>query len=547
MDTDRDAIVEVFQAEAEENLASAEDASIALESRPDDAELVNELFRAVHTVKGAADSLGFGAITSLAHAVEDLLDDLREGRFAVDAWLITLLLECIDGLRAAAGRSPTEGADAGPALTALARRVQEARAQAASRSSEGRAASGRDPGQRPPGSALRRSGTVRVQAERLDAALRRSGEIAVALERLGGLLGTAAPAEARDAHQDLVELHRDLQEQVMSLRMVPVGPTLRGFVRTVRDVAALHGKQARLVVEGAEITVDADVIERLFEPMMHLVRNAIDHGVEPPDERRARGKDPCGRIVARATREAGGVVLQIEDDGAGLRRDHLAARARALGMMAEPERADDEELFAVVFAPGFSTAERATDLSGRGVGLDAVKRAVEALRGDVAIESREGVGTTVSLRVPVTLALLDGFGVGLDDDVFVLPREAVRACMALPASAGARGPGVVPAFGRALPFVRLRELFGWRRVVAVGGRESVVVLGCDGVELGIAVDRLHGETKVMVAPASPLFRGARAVAGCSVLGSGRVALVLDVAGLFHEARRAGRCERSAAS
>jgi two-component system chemotaxis sensor kinase CheA len=546
MDSDREAIVEVFRLEAEENLASAEDASIALESRPDDAELVNALFRAVHTVKGAADSLGFGAIVSLAHAVEDLLDDLREGRLGVDAWLITLLLECIDGLRAAAGRSRTEGADAGSALAPLARRVQEARARAGSRSSEARAAGGGDRGQLPAGGALRRSGTVRVQAERLDAALRLSGEIAVALDRLWGLIGPAAPQETRDAHQDLVGLHRDLQEQVTSLRMVPVGPTLRGFVRTVRDVSALHGKQARLVVEGAEITVDADVIERLFEPMMHLVRNAIDHGIEPPDERRARGKDPCGRIVARARRDAGGVVLQIEDDGAGLRRDRLAARARALGLVADPEHADDEELFAVVFSPGFSTAERATDLSGRGVGLDAVKRAVEALRGSVAVESREGAGTTVSLRVPVTLALLDGFGVGLDDDVFVLPREAVRACMALPASAGGRGSGVVPAFGRALPFVRLRELFGWGRPAAAG-MESVVVLGCEGAELGIAVDRLHGETKVMVAPASPLFRGARSVAGCSVLGSGRVALVLDVAGLFHEARRAGRRERSAPS
>lgn len=538
MEIDRDQFINIFLLEAEEQLVAAEDAAIALESRPDDAELVQALFRAVHTLKGNADSLGFAELAGLAHATEDLLDDVRGGLVLVAPWLITLLLEAVDALRAAVLSIRNTGSEEGGAPQTLAQQIQAERVRrrgADTAPGDARpwhaATDGAAPG------AVRRSLTQRVEVDRLDAALGLSGEIAVAMERLKGLLPLAMPTPVLDACQTLERLQRGLQEQIIALRTAPVGPMLRGFIRTVRDVAAAHGKQARLVVEGAEVTVDVNVIEPLRAPMNHLVRNAIDHGIELPDQRRAAGKDPCGRITARARRDADAVVLQIEDDGAGLSFRRIAERALALGLLTAPERARDEELLSLLFTPGFSTAEHVTDLSGRGVGLDAVKKVAESLRGTISIASRPGLGTTVSIRVPISLTLLDGFGVGLGDDVYVLPRDAVREFVALPAGLPPHGPGLLDMRGRALPFVRLRELFASPQR-SPKPEESLVVLSNDGEQLGLAVDHLFGETRAVITPMDAVFRSARTLSGYTTLGSGRIALLLDVAGIFKAAHAA---------
>jgi two-component system chemotaxis sensor kinase CheA len=538
MELDREQFISIFLLEAEEQLVAAEDAAIALESRPDDAELVQALFRAVHTLKGNADSLGFAEITGLAHATEDLLDDVRGGRLLVAPWLITLLLEAVDTLRAAVLGIRDTGREEGRALQALTQQLQVERAR---RRGADTAKDGAMPGHAvsdgaAPG-AVRRSLTQRVEVDRLDAALGLSGELAVALERLKGLLPPAMPIVVADACQALERLQRELQDQIIALRTAPVGPMLRGFIRTVRDVAAAHGKQARLVVEGAEVTVDLNVIEPLRAPMTHLLRNAIDHGIERPDERRAAGKDPCGRITARARREADAVVLQIEDDGAGLSLRRITERARTLGLLGPAERVRDEALLALLFTPGFSTAEHVTDLSGRGVGLDAVKKVAESLRGTVSITSRPGLGTCVSIRVPISLSLLDGFSVGMAEEVYVLPRDAVREFLALPAGLPPDGPGLLDVRGRALPFVRLRELFACPQRPQQP-EQSLVVLHNDGQQLGLAVDHLYGETRAVIAPMDAVFRGARPLAGYTTLGSGRIALLLDIAEIFQAARGA---------
>jgi two-component system chemotaxis sensor kinase CheA len=558
---DREAILEAFLLEAEENLVAAEDAAIALEARPDDESLVHTLFRAVHTLKGGADSLGLEAMTFTAHALEDLLDDLRGGRVAVTGSLMTLVLESLDALRACADRLRAGGSDedatpqASQALReasldqalrgaplAIVERLRDARASGAASSATATPVAGSMTGT---GDAtVRRTGTLRVKVERLDAILGASGEIGMVLARLATRRAGEQRAGVDDALEELTRLHARLTDEVMAMRMVAVGPLLRSFVRTVRDVAAPLGKQARLVVEGGDVAVDANVIEQLREPMTHLVRNALSHGIEPPEERIARQKPACGRIVLRARRDAGALVVQVEDDGAGLDADRIAARARALGL---PSPAREDELYGVLFAPGFSTAERVTDLAGRGVGLDAVKRAVEALRGTIAVAGKEGAGTTVTLRLPVSLALLDGFQVGLDDDVFVLPREAVRACAALSTPLDARGVGLADVAGTMVPAVRLRGLLDLpsapRGSAGLGGargpshqdRESLVVVSAEGALLGLVVDRLFGEAKTLLTRTSPVLRAARVVAGCTVLGTGQVALVLDVHSLVQRA------------
>jgi two-component system chemotaxis sensor kinase CheA len=276
-----------------------------------------------------------------------------------------------------------------------------------------------------------------------------------------------------------------------------------------------------------------------------MVRNAVDHGIEAPEARRARGKDPTGRVVLRAYHEAGSMVIQVEDDGAGLDRRRIAEKAAALGLAPEGGRMTDEDLARVLFAPGFTTAERVTEISGRGVGMDVVRRNVEALRGSVAVESAEGAGTKVTLRVPLTLAIIQGFKVGVGDEVYILPLDAVVECLDLPAEETASaGPfGVVNLRGKPLPYVRLREHL--RAAGARPARENVVVVQHGASVAGVAVDALFGESSTVIKPLGTMFKGLPGVAGSSILGDGRVALVLDVPGLLRETLRAARLAEAA--
>ena len=551
MDIDLQPVLQMFQAESEEGLCTAEQALVALESRPQDEECLGAVFRVTHTLKGNASSLGFQALTEFAHVLEDILDRLRKRELTATAPLITLLLQAIDALRqmvpdAAWGtevmrpehrtllkrlvqtRSAMHGEVAGPGETGPDEEAEGDEAVAGER----RQGPGRRSGDRPNG------GTVRVDIEKLDRMMNLTGEIAVARGRLKQLLADM-PGQVGEAilevHGEADRLSLDLQELVMKVRMVPLGPLFRQYVRTVRDVAAAHGRQARLIIEGEDVEVDTTVVQHIHDPLTHMIRNALDHGIEAPEVRMRRGKDPCGSVTLRAYREAGSIVIQLADDGAGLDRERILARARTLGRVTDSEGLTDHELHRLVLEPGFSTAPQITDLSGRGVGLDVVRRNVERLRGSVGIESREGEGTTITLRLPLTLAIIAGFVVGVEDETYVIPLDTVVECLELPRGQCPHpdGRGVLGVRGKALPYFRLREVFGLPS--SPKGREHVVVVRHDGGHVGLAVDALCGESQTVIKPLGPLFQGLPGIAGSAVLGSGRVALILDVEALVRQA------------
>jgi two-component system chemotaxis sensor kinase CheA len=381
--------------------------------------------------------------------------------------------------------------------------------------------------------------SLRVDVLKLDRMLDLSGEIAIARGRLGELLerGQATHAELLEEHRETDRLYLDLQELIMKARMVPIGPSFHQHLRTVRDIATSHGKQARLVVEGEDVEVDTAVVEYVRDPLTHMVRNALDHGIESPEARRAAGKDPVGRLVLRAFHEAGSMVIQVVDDGAGLDRARIAKKAVAMGLAPDAARLSDEDLARIVFEPGFSTADRITELSGRGVGMDVVRRNVEALRGSVAIESEAGRGTTVTIRVPLTLAIIQGFKIGVGDEAYILPLDAVVECLELPASETASpfAHGVVNLRDKPLPYLRLRDHFGLEGQRPA--RENVVVVQHGTQAAGIVVDELHGESSTVIKPLGSMFKAIPGVAGSSILGNGRVALILDVAGILRETLR----------
>lgn len=554
MNIDLDAILHTFLDESEEGLCRMEEALVALETEPENGETLQTIFRVAHTLKGNASSLGYPRVAGFAHGVEDTLQHLRDRTIPVTGSVITLLLRAVDALRHMVPEAVAGNEEMSPAHEALLKLLGETGTMAVEEKAKAAAAlvvperRERSWGRRKDDIEAwkDRGRTLRVDIEKLDRILNLTGEIAIARGRLRQMLEERVGRtgeEVLEAHLEADRLYLDLQELVMKARMVPVGPIFRQYVRTVRDMAAATGKSVRLLTEAGDVEVDTRVIEHLRDPLTHMIRNAVDHGIEPPQGRQARGKDPCGHVSLRACHEAGSIVIQVADDGSGLDRERIVKQARSEGLVADPEKLTDAEIYRLVFEPGFSTAEAVTDLSGRGVGMDIVRRNVEALRGSVAIDSRQGEGTTITIRLPLTLAIIEGFAVGVGDETYVIPLEAVLECLELPAEEQHRGNGrgVIYLRGQALPYLRLRDQF------ALPGpsppRENIVVVHHGGGQAGIAVDVLYGASQTVIKPLGDLFEGLPGIAGSTILGSGRVALILDVPSLLREA--VGRQSQSA--
>lgn len=536
MQIDRDAVMPTFLAEAEENLAALEQALLRLDGAraQDEADgALAEVFRVAHTLKGNAESLGLDAIGRCAHALENVLDAVRRRAVAVTPALVTVLLGGHDALRSmtstvAAGGAPdlARHVDAMDGLNdAASGKVGAERTDSDGPAMEVRPDSEGHPRQ-----------SLRVDLATLDRILTHTGELSIALARLHGTIGLQG--DTVDALAEVERLFADLREQAMRLRLVPIGPMLRQQLRAVRDLAASHGKLARLVIDGDDVEVDAAVRDGLRDPITHMVRNAVDHALEAPEARRAAGKEPVGTVTLRARYEAGWVVVEVCDDGAGFHRGRILERARALGLVSEATQLGDDDLLRFVLAPGFSTSAAVTDLSGRGVGMDVVARSVAALKGSISIRSTDGLGAVVTLRVPLTLAIIDGFAVGAAGETYVIPMEAVRECVALDGASatppgGPRGDGVVSLRGEPLPFVRLSSVLGLPDGAPRG--KSFVVVEHDGMRAGLVVDALHGETQAVVKPLGGVFQRVDRVAGSTILGNGRVALILDIPAILREA------------
>jgi two-component system chemotaxis sensor kinase CheA len=458
--------------------------------------------------------------------VEGVLDALRSGALVVSPPVVSVLLNGHDALRSllstiTRGEEPelSPHEDTMQALSdAAGGHFESTPATAAPETASSEGAGEKQ---------ARRS--LRVDLSTLDQAVTHTGELAIALSRLQAILGPRS--EALDALHDVERLFGDLRDLMMRMRLVPIGPMLRQQLRPVRDLAAGHGKLARLVVEGDDVEVDAAVRDGLRDPVTHMVRNAMDHALETPDVRTAAGKEAYGTITLRARRESGWVVVEVCDDGAGFRRERILARAREVGLVKEgASLPSDDELLRFVLAPGFSTASTVTDLSGRGVGMDVVARNVAALKGTIGIRSTEGRGSVVTLRVPLTLAIIEGFAVEAARETYVIPMEAVRECVGLRSAMREGGAsvraGVVNLRGEALPYIRLATVLG--APSASDRADSVVVVEHDGMRAGLLVDALHGETQAVIRPLGSGIGSVDPVAGATILGDGRVALILDV-------------------
>ena len=438
------------------------------------------------------------------------------------------------------------------------------------------------------------SGLIRVNAEKLDEHINQIGELIIASAGASLIAQRIAIPELLEAVARLTRLVEEVRDSALTLRMVEIGATFNRFQRVVRDVCADLGKDIRLEISGADTDLDKTVVEKIGDPLTHLVRNSMDHGIEPADVRLARGKPAHGTVRLNAYHDSGSIVIEVADDGGGLNRERILAKAIERGLIKADQELSDQEVHDLIFLPGFSTVEQVSNLSGRGVGMDVVRRNITALRGTVDIDSVEGGGTTMRIRLPLTLAIIDGFLVGVNAAAFVVPLNMVVECLELSAqeTQDAHGRNHLNLRGEVLPFIRLKQLFDVPELPALINaeagdsdalgeslpryglssailtaegaaalasdpelafllhpvqRENVVVVQYAGRRAGLVVDALMGEFQTVIRPLGEVFNGLDGISGFTILGNGNVALILDVPGLVRRVVHQTSRQRSAST
>jgi two-component system chemotaxis sensor kinase CheA len=556
-----------FINESREHLDNIEQGVLVLENSPNDAEVLNTIFRAFHTFKGGAGFLNLIPINRLAHVLESLLDLARQGKLAIDATVIELILRGRDVLKQfldeiegqqggtrpikpitiptallkAEAQEVIEGKHHAPAAQASAAAAPEAAPPAAApveNISSGNAAV--DAAVESARANLPAQTTmVKVDTGKLDGLLDLVGEMVIAQSLVGQNIGELAglnPQAVRNITQ-LGRITKELQRVSMALRMVPIRGVFQKMSRVVRDIGMKQQKKVNFITSGEDTELDRTVVEELNDPLLHMIRNSMDHGIETPEKRVAAGKSETGTLNLRAFHQGGNIVVEIEDDGAGLNKEKILKKAVERGLAKAGVALTDEEIFHFIFAAGFSTADKVTDLSGRGVGLDVVRRNIERLRGRVEIASTPGQGTKFKISLPLTLAIIDGFIVKVGEERYILPtlsvRESFRPQPGMVTRVQSRAE-VVNVRGRIIPLLRLNDLFG----ISSSSREAtdgIVVVVEAGTDLRcLLVDGLLHKQEVVIKNLNDMMvHKNKLLAGAAILGDGLVGLILDVNALVH--------------
>ena len=371
--------------------------------------------------------------------------------------------------------------------------------------------------------------SVKVPSERLDSLVNLVGELVTIQARLSSKAALLRDPELQSIAEVVEHLSAELRDNTMNIRLLPIGATFARFNRLFRDLSRELGKEIQLVTEGGETELDKTVIERLGDPLVHLLRNCIDHGIEMPDEREAAGKPRSGTVRLAAAHQGAEVVITIEDDGAGI--DPVVIRALAVerGLITDDTKLAENEILELIFSPGFSTAKKVTDVSGRGVGMDVVKRSIETLRGTVAIESEKGAWTRISLKLPLTLAIIDGLLVRTGEETFIIPLLAVEECVELDREEVARACKLemMNLRGEIVPYLRLRELFEIN-VAQIPLERVVIVEAKNGAKVGLGVDQVVGRHQTVIKSLGEFYKDVKGISGATILGDGTVALILDI-------------------
>lgn len=566
---DLDGLVKEFLVESYENLDRLDKEFLQLENDPGNREVIASIFRTIHTVKGTSGFFGFERLQQVAHAGENLLAKLRDGALSLNPGMSSALLRTVDAIRAILGeieRSGGEGSnayqeliaeleahlegravDGAAAAPAPAAKPVEAPAAVSDAAKTGEPAAPAAAASAAAGSVADQS--LRVDVRVLDRLMNLVGELVLTrnqiLQHAGAAAGSAGGALAATSKR-LDHITSELQEEVMKTRMQPIEAVWGKLPRVVRDLAKQVGKQVRLEMEGKDTELDKSIIEAIKDPLTHMVRNSVDHGVEAPAKRTAAGKPAEGRILLRAYHEGGKVTIEIQDDGGGIDPARIRAKGIEKGLITAEQaaRMGEREILNLIFAAGFSTAEQVTNISGRGVGMDVVRTNIEKIGGSVDIASQVGKGTTITIKIPLTLAIIPALVVQSGGERFAIPQinllELVRIDKDKAATAieDVYGAPVYRLRGQLLPLVFLNKELGLPQAEA--GSVNIVVLQADDNQFGVVVDSVLDTGEIVVKPLDKQLKHLAVFAGATIMGDGTVALILDVFGLGTRAHAVGK-------
>ncbi|MGC8719168.1 MAG: chemotaxis protein CheA [Thermodesulforhabdaceae bacterium] len=573
-----------FLDESREHLSSIELNIISLEEDPENKEVINAIFRPFHSIKGVAGFLNLKDIHELSHEVENLLDGARAGNFPVTPAIIDIVLQAVDILKEqlsfleaglAKGEITTQGdprvakfikyvrnfdpTSLNPPVTIpkvgeiLATKgvVEEEKIEEAAEEAikEGKRIGEKliEKGLVAPKDvalALREQKqakesvtSIRVDTHKLDNLVDMIGELVIAQSMV---LQNPEVQKIKDQkfQKDIVQLRRitgELQRISTSLRMVPIKATFQKMIRLVRDLSRKSGKEVVLQMAGEDTEIDRNMVDQIYEPLVHMIRNAIDHGIEPPDERVRLGKPPYGTIFLSAEQKGGNIVIDIKDDGKGLDVDKIRKRAIERGLIQPDDKLEESALFELIFHPGFSTKDEVTDVSGRGVGMDVVKRTVEELRGKIEIKSKRGEGTLFELKLPLTMAIIDGMIIKVGSERYVVPtislRESLRPSQNDYQTVQGKGE-MINVRGKLMPLIRLHEIFSLEPIHYNPWEALLLVVSEDGRDYCLLADEIIGRQEVVIKSLGNALKHVIGISGGAILGDGRVALIIDVKGII---------------
>ncbi len=606
---DKGEFISYFRDETDELLQSIDDDLLKLEAsieREVDPEIVNSLFRALHTVKGSAGMLEFTDVQTVAHGLENVCDLLRKDRMPLTEACVNLLFEGRDFLtllvRTAIDDEPMpsgvddylarledvvsvylstsreiDGTDDGSAdrelqpvdtgvvdaFEAEVARLLEASSSQASPAPPPRPEISREPVVKPAAAVAAadaapakkkpatRHETVRVDITRLDTLLDLIGELVINRTRIMDIASTLAKSVDAQSNAAVTTLAKDLaessallarttgeiQESIMKVRMVPIGTVFDRFPRMVRDLAKAYDKEIVLNVTGAETELDKTIVDEIGEPLMHLLRNSIDHGLETSDMRESIGKPRAGTISLSAYHEGNQIIIEVSDDGNGINLERVRERGIRLGMITEHDRPTDRDIIDLIFSPGFSTAEKVTDVSGRGVGMDVVKKNVLRLKGVFDVHTAAGKGTTFTIKLPLTLAIIQALLVRVADERYAIPLDTVLETQRVEPNEikTVRGGEVIQLRGTLVPLVRIGEFFALERERVADERLMVVIVNLQGRVVGLVVDSFEGEQEIVIKPLSEVIGHIDGISGATILGNGSISLIIDVHSLVASA------------
>jgi two-component system chemotaxis sensor kinase CheA len=578
------AIILDFIMESLENLEAVEINLIDLEQDPTDLDSINAIFRTFHTVKGVSGFLNLQRINTLAHHAESLLDKARSGEILLEGAAVDIVFESVDALKKMImgiqqGLENGTSLDIGLDVAPLVKRIDELDSLA------------EQIGDKPLGEILVQEGAVKpedlakglerqktepdkklgqilveeksvepkavasairdqkrfnprhielqvkVDTKKLDDLVDLTGELVIAQSMLRQNQVILAAKDQSLAHNlgQLNQITSGLQTTAMAMRMVPIKSTFQKMVRLVRDLAKNSGKQVQLKMSGEDTEIDRNVVDELYEPMLHMIRNSVDHGIEPPEDRAQADKDRSGKIHLQAYHQAGNIIVEITDDGRGLNKDRIVAKAKTSGMITDEDNLTDSEIYNLIFQPGFSTAKQVTDVSGRGVGMDVVKKAIEKLRGRVEINTKPGQGSTFIIGLPLTLAIIEGMLVRVGSEKYIIPTLAILESFRPSKEQYSTVEGkaeMILSRGKPLPLVRLDRLFKVKGDTIDPWEGIAVIVEHEDSQMCLLLDELLGKEEVVIKSLGETMANLNGVAGGAIMGDGRVGLILDMAGIW---------------